>query len=393
MHNDSPFAGDLGFVALADLFQILGGNNSTGALRLKSPYTWEDGLIYFLNGNPVNATFGSLLDLEAIRAIFGLTEGRFEFRDESVRPREPRIRQGRMQIVLDALRMLDDGHIKRIGPPSFVDVPESRERAKEEDSFPVVKGPLIDYMHVINEERFRDGERIATQGCYGNWVWVILEGNVKITKETDDGPLVVAQLGQGCFIGMVTSFLFTESVRSANVTAVGDVHLGMLDTERLSGEYAALSADFRKVLYSLSGRLRKVTDRTVDLFLGHDGRESATRSKGQLLENAFSDVKAYAIDRGESIVMCQGDKGTFPLLRLGEEDVFGSMPFVDMGHEPLCACVCGSGDLRVRELNGKRLTREYDRLSGTLKNMIENMSTCVSLTTRLARRLAEDRMS
>jgi hypothetical protein len=53
MPEKTTLTGNLAFIALADVFQILGGNNSTGVLRIKSQYTPNPGLIYFVNGDPV----------------------------------------------------------------------------------------------------------------------------------------------------------------------------------------------------------------------------------------------------------------------------------------------------------------------------------------------------
>ncbi|UCF58148.1 MAG: DUF4388 domain-containing protein, partial [Deltaproteobacteria bacterium] len=59
MPDKAVLAGTLSFIGLGDLFQILGGNNSTGVLRIKSQYVSNLGIIYFVNGNPVNASSGS----------------------------------------------------------------------------------------------------------------------------------------------------------------------------------------------------------------------------------------------------------------------------------------------------------------------------------------------
>jgi len=64
----------------------------------------------------------------------------------------------------------------------------------------------------------RRGERILKEGGHGKWIWVILEGAVEITRETPDGPLVVARLGEGSFIGTFAALRFKEHARTANVT-------------------------------------------------------------------------------------------------------------------------------------------------------------------------------
>ena len=61
MTSKSVLTGSLRFIGLADIFQILGGNSSTGVLHITSPHAPNPGLIYFLNGNPV-----SLYDVQEI---------------------------------------------------------------------------------------------------------------------------------------------------------------------------------------------------------------------------------------------------------------------------------------------------------------------------------------
>ena len=92
--------GSLGFVGLADLFQILGGNNSTGMLSLKSRFVPAKGTIYFQKGSPMQSACGSLSGAEAVYSLFGWADGEFEFHESDVQmPR--RIKQSGMELVLD----------------------------------------------------------------------------------------------------------------------------------------------------------------------------------------------------------------------------------------------------------------------------------------------------
>ena len=132
--GDFVLAGNLDFLSLGDILQLLGSNSSTGILRIRSKYAQEPGLIYFINGNPVNALAGSLTGLDAVNALFGWVDGEFEFSEENIR-RKNVIKKSRMQIILDCLSMLDDGQIERLGPVSF--------SSKDNKSF----GKIIDTAH------------------------------------------------------------------------------------------------------------------------------------------------------------------------------------------------------------------------------------------------------
>jgi hypothetical protein len=104
MAHNIVFSGSLLFVSLADVFQLLGDNNCTGILTLRSPHSADGGLVYFSGGNPINASYGNLKGLQAAYALFGWTDGKYEFSEEDLTGIDPVIKQGRMGIVMDALR-------------------------------------------------------------------------------------------------------------------------------------------------------------------------------------------------------------------------------------------------------------------------------------------------
>jgi len=391
MTAKAALAGSLSFISLADIFQILGGNSSTGVMRITSQHAPDPGLIYFVNGDPINATSGPLSGLDAIYALFGWIEGKFEFYEEEVQIGRV-IKKNRMEILLDAMRMLDDGLIKKVGPLPFDEVAsvESSETRSEKKGTPqVIKGPLVDYSHVLDEEEYHAGERIARAGGHGKWIWIILKGSVNVSRETSNGPMNIANLGEGCFIGGFTILPFMEYTRRVTITALDDVRLGLLDTEFLYRDFMSLSPDFRRILLSLDGRLRKITDRAVELFMKEDKTKGFTKNKKIVIKKGSSKQEAFAILEGETYVIGQTQKGYLPLLTLEKDEVFGYMPFTDMGHEPRSALVLASKDLKVHRLNTESLQKEYEHLSGTFRNMIYNACTCTFLTTKLAYHLYE----
>lgn len=387
MSDKALLAGDLRFVTLSDLFQILGGNHNTGILHMTSQHAPTPGLIYFVNGNPVNAMCGPLVGLDAIYALFGWTEGRFEFHQQAVQV-EHVVKNSRMEIILDGLRMLDEGIIKKVGPPFPIKVSavqSSGLKYGEGDALPIIKGPLVNYMYVIDEEEFRDGERIVAEGAHGNWIWVILEGVVEITKQTSNGPMTIVRLGEGATIGTITSLSWQGHVRSATATAVGNVQLGVLDSERLAEEYASLSSEFRELLLSLDARLMKITDTLSDLFMKKTKPpDGLIDDKEVIIEEGCSREEVFTITEGEAYMIRRTPQGCLSLLTLKKGDVFGYVPFMDMGHEFRCASVVASKDLKVNRFDMDSLRKEYDRLSPGFKGIIEHTATCVSLTTRLA---------
>jgi len=118
MSANKVLAGSLKFLTLGEVMQILGGNASSGVLRIISRYANEPGVIYFRDGNPVNATCSGKSGLDAVYALFGWTDGEFEFHQEEVNV-APVINKSRMGIILEGLKMVDDGQIEKLGPDAI----------------------------------------------------------------------------------------------------------------------------------------------------------------------------------------------------------------------------------------------------------------------------------
>lgn len=383
MGNKKEFSGELKFINLADVIQILGGNESTGILRLSNPYIPASGLIYFLNGDPVNATSGHQQGVDAIYAMFGWIDGKFDFHNEYVNDKNV-INKSRMQILLNAMKMLDDGVIKKIGAKNHdTESTSQNDMPDKKEHIPVIRGPMVDYMHIIDEKRVNAEHNIVTEGDHGNWIWVILEGVMEIARQTPDGSMAIVRLGEGSFIGNFSSLVFSEILRSATVTAVENVHLGLLDTQHLAGEYSSLSLDFRRLLLSQSGRLTKITDRVVEAAKKQLLIYDCIMDKKLFMEKGTSSKDVYSITDGEICVVGQTAKGYIPQMTLKKEDVFGYIPFMNIGHEPCEASIFVSKNMEADRLDIDYLMNEYDGLSGTLKRLIENTSTCISVTTRL----------
>jgi len=366
--------------------QILGTNNSSGILRITSKYAESPGLIYVNNGNTVDASNGSLSSVDALYSLFGWIDGEFEFCMEDVDKKNV-INKNRMEIILDGTRMVDDGKIEKLGPVSFKEKSETDQEKKA--LLPLVKGPIVDYMYVIDEEEFFEGDEIVFEGNYGNWMWVILDGIVDITKETPKGTLNLISISNGSFVGSIASFLSEGNVRSATVVARGHVQLGMLDSQRLSGEFAKMSSELRSVVKSLDKRLKQVSNNAIDLYMNKNYFDKFIKNKKVVIKQGKSEDRAFTIAKGDVVIARKTDKGFVPLSNIGKGDYFGNIPFINMGHEPHNAFVFSSKDLKLNPIDLKKLQQEYDSLSSTFKNIIENIATCISVTTLLASRFQE----
>jgi CRP-like cAMP-binding protein len=375
------FAGNLSFLNLGELMQLLGTNGGTGTLYISSDYASQPGVIYIQKGNPIDAVNGDKAGLDALFSLFGWIDGRFEFIQEDITCQKV-ITKSRMEIILDGLRLLDEGQVEVLGPTTVESTTELIPDKSE--SIPLIKGPLVDYSYVVDEEGFYDGDEIVQEGNHGSWIWVILEGVAEISKETPKGDSKLLRIGDGAFLGSVTALLKGDNVRSATVTAVGNVQLGMLDSQLMTSELANLSLDFREFVGGLDERLKQATKMAVDLYAGEKKIIEIIKGMKVLIKQGQDEKRMFRIRTGHAYVARETDAGVVPVARLQKGDYFGHIPFLELGHEPYSASILASPDLKLSSLDPQELQKEHDKLSSTLKNILAHLSTSISVTTLLA---------
>ena len=381
MAGNIAFAGNLSFLNLGELIQLLGTTGGTGTLHICSNYASQPGVIYIDKGNPIDAANGTKKGIDALFSLFGWIDGQFEFVQEDITCQKV-INKSRMEIILDGLRLLDEGQVEVLGQ-AIVESKTEPTVAKS-GSIPLIKGPLVDYSYVVDEEGFYDGDEIVQEGNHGNWIWVILEGVVEISKETPKGALKVLRVGDGAFLGSVTALLKGDNVRSATVTAVGNVHLGMLDAQLMTSELANLSLDYRGFVRGLDERLKQATRMVGDIYAEDKKIAELIKGKKILIKQGKDEKRLFLVRSGQAYIARETDAGVVPIACLQEGDCFGHIPFLDLGHEPYSASVFASPDLKLSSLDPQELQREHDKLSSTLKNILSHLATSISVTTLIA---------
>ena len=121
--------------------------------------------------------------------------------------------------------------------------------------------------YIVSEERFSDQAVIITEGSIGEWVYVILEGRVKIKKQTSRGLLTVDTLSEGNFVGEMAMLKQSNSTRTASAVADGPVVLGVLDSVRLLQEWEAQPAKIKKLISNLIQNLEETTKKAADMIV------------------------------------------------------------------------------------------------------------------------------
>ncbi len=106
-------------------------------------------------------------------------------------------------------------------------------------------------------QRYSDGDVIITEGIMSNNAYVVLKGKVKISKKVDKKIISVGTLKEGDVFGEMG--LISQSVRSANISAIGDVTVGVIDKETFEGVMNNLPEDLKPIILSLVERLKITT--------------------------------------------------------------------------------------------------------------------------------------
>ena len=119
------------------------------------------------------------------------------------------------------------------------------------------------YAYIVREEVFPDQATIFEEGKYGDWVYIVMEGRVKIKKRTSKGMLTINTLGEGSVLGELPFLRRTR--RTASVIADGQVKLGLLDKDRLEKEYEALSPQLKSLVKTAVLRLEEATTKASEL--------------------------------------------------------------------------------------------------------------------------------
>ena len=119
---------------------------------------------------------------------------------------------------------------------------------------------------IASEETYQDGQIIFKEGTFGDWVYVIEEGTVEISKDVAGNKVIIEVLGPGEIFGEM-AFL-VDIPRTATARAIGDTTLGIVDRQYLDEEFNKLSSNFQSILKTLVLRLKKATEAILEAKIG-----------------------------------------------------------------------------------------------------------------------------
>ncbi|MDY7037343.1 MAG: cyclic nucleotide-binding domain-containing protein [Thermodesulfobacteriota bacterium] len=124
------------------------------------------------------------------------------------------------------------------------------------------------YGYVASEEEYPDKEKIIEENAQGTWVYVVLEGRVKVKKKTPQGSITIETLKEGAIFGEMALLDKTKGLRSATIVADGPVKIGILDKDRLDKEYELISPQLKDLIKTLVSRLEDTTTKASLVVMG-----------------------------------------------------------------------------------------------------------------------------
>ena len=125
----------------------------------------------------------------------------------------------------------------------------------------------IDPFMILEEEEYQDGNVILREGTSTDWIYIVLEGQVRIQKSTPKGPVAITTIGEGQMVGEMAFLERGKVPRAASAVALGYVRLGVLDHDRLTKEYDSFSPLLRKLILTLVRRMRYITEIAAKLVI------------------------------------------------------------------------------------------------------------------------------
>ena len=127
--------------------------------------------------------------------------------------------------------------------------------------------PVFD-PYMVETKVYSDGETIIEEGSTGSWIYVIVEGSVKVKKRTARKMVTLDTLKEGEVFGEMVFLEGGEGARSASVIAAeGPVRVALLDTEKLIREYEAVPAELRALIRSFMIKLRNTTSKVCSIVV------------------------------------------------------------------------------------------------------------------------------
>jgi len=125
-------------------------------------------------------------------------------------------------------------------------------------------------------QRYAKGDVIVSEGIISNSAFIIVEGKVQVTKKVDNKTVIINTMAEGEVFGEMG--LISDMVRSANVTAMDDVTIGIIDKETFHSLIDGLPKDVKSIMKALVERLRFTTNQLSNIGVQLEKTKNAIQS-------------------------------------------------------------------------------------------------------------------
>jgi CRP-like cAMP-binding protein len=117
----------------------------------------------------------------------------------------------------------------------------------------------------MRKSAYKAGRVIIKEGERGSEAYIIVDGQVEVTRKAPDGSeIVLARLGDNQMFGEV-SMIDDTLPRSANVRAVTDVVVAIINQESFHEKLQSTPVAVRSILKVMAKRLYDTNDMLIDL--------------------------------------------------------------------------------------------------------------------------------
>lgn len=192
-------------------------------------------------------------------------------------------------------------------------------------------------LNSLQLRRFVDGQPIIKEGDPGDSFFILVEGNVSVTREADGRTITLAQLRPGAVFGEMA--LISNAPRSATVTAQGDcdlVELKRADLEAHAHQLASVTQALRQFTQerflnnlTATSAIFKPFPRSVRNEIVKRFQDFPVDPGDELIGEGEEGQGLFLILKGQVRVTKKDDGEDIQLAVLKEGDVFGEISLIN----------------------------------------------------------------
>jgi CRP/FNR family transcriptional regulator, cyclic AMP receptor protein len=200
------------------------------------------------------------------------------------------------------------------------------------------------------QKKYTKGQVVISEGTEGKTVFLIRSGKVEVSKQSKNGPIRLAVLGQGEFFGELSLIDDLYSKRTATVRALENTELMILDRKGFDKYLEGVPPGVYSLIKRLSKRLRD-----TDELISKAGGDSKDMPRALKVGDQAHEEDGITYDQVTESVEAAVDLNLLP------KKFKKGQVLVKEGAEAMSVFLLKSGSVLVsKKLSGKDL--EIDRL-------------------------------